>query len=235
MAEPKEQGRCLVCGRDLAPGESRLLEDVGPGVARLVREDYPDAPDGARICGADRARYRRLQVERLLQDEQGELSDLDREVLASLESRTPVAEPVAQVYEERKRFGDRAADAVAAFGGSWTFILAFVAVLVVWIALNVTGLLFGRFDPYPFILLNLALSCIAALQAPVIMMSQRRQEAIDRLRSENDYKVNLKAELEIRHLHEKIDHQLSRQWERLAEIQRIQIEMMEELMEAVRR
>ena len=85
-----------------------------------------------------------------------------------------------------------------------------------------------RFDPYPFILLNLVLSCLAASQAPIIMMSQKRQEAKDRLRSENDYRVNLKAELEIRHLHEKIDHILTRQWERLAEIQQIQLEMMQD-------
>jgi uncharacterized membrane protein len=86
----------------------------------------------------------------------------------------------------------------------------------------------SQFDPYPFILLNLVLSCLAAIQAPIIMMSQKRQEAKDRLRSENDYRVNLKAELEIRHLHEKMDHMLTRQWERLAEIQQIQLETMQE-------
>jgi uncharacterized membrane protein len=101
--------------------------------------------------------------------------------------------------------------------------------IAIWMAMNVWIAAAGNFDPYPFILLNLVLSCVAALQAPVIMMSQKRQEAKDRLRSENDYKVNLKAELEIRHLHEKIDHILTRQWERLAEIQSIQIELMEDL------
>jgi len=120
------------------------------------------------------------------------------------------------------------ADHVAAFGGSWTFILSFCGLLVIWMLLNVTGVLFKIFDPYPFILLNLVLSCLAALQAPIIMMSQRRQESKDRLRGENDYRVNLKAELEIRQLHEKIDHHLAHQWERLAEMQQIQIEMLEE-------
>ena len=95
-------------------------------------------------------------------------------------------------------------------------------------AFNVVLIEQERFDPYPFILLNLVLSCLAAIQAPIIMMSQKRQEAKDRLRSENDYRVNLKAELEIRHLHEKIDHILTRQWERLAEIQQIQLEMMQD-------
>ncbi|MEI2685439.1 MAG: DUF1003 domain-containing protein [Cypionkella sp.] len=113
-------------------------------------------------------------------------------------------------------------------GGLGAFILSFSAALVVWMALNVTGLLFNAFDPYPFILLNLVLSSLAAFQAPIIMMSQRRQETKDRRRAENDYRVNLKAELEIRQLHEKIDHQLLRQWEKLAELQQIQIDLLEE-------
>ncbi|HSA81745.1 MAG TPA: DUF1003 domain-containing protein, partial [Geminicoccaceae bacterium] len=120
-------------------------------------------------------------------------------------------------------------DAIAAFGGSWTFILLFGAVILVWVLINAVALLARPFDPYPFILLNLVLSCLAAVQAPIIMMSQNRQEARDRLRSENDYRVNLKAELEIRHLHEKLDHLLQHQWERLMEIQQIQIELMNEI------
>jgi uncharacterized membrane protein len=115
---------------------------------------------------------------------------------------------------------------VATFGGSWTFITSFCLILFVWMGVNLT-LGEGRaFDAYPFILLNLVLSTVAALQAPIIMMSQRRQEHKDRLHALNDYKVNLKAELEIRHLHEKVDHLLNRQWERLMEIQQIQIEVM---------
>jgi uncharacterized membrane protein len=102
-------------------------------------------------------------------------------------------------------------------------------VLVVWIAVNSFILSAKAFDPYPYILMNLILSCLAALQAPIIMMSQNRSEARDRLRAENDYKVNLKAELEIRHLHEKVDHLLRRQYNRLFEIQQIQIELLEEL------
>jgi len=122
------------------------------------------------------------------------------------------------------------ADRVASFGGSWTFILSFLAVLVAWVVFNtVTILNAERFDPFPYILLNLVLSCIAAVQAPLIMMSQHRQEAKDRLRAENDYRVNLKAEVEIRQLHEKLDHLLIRQWERFTEIQQIQLELMEDL------
>ena len=131
------------------------------------------------------------------------------------------------MIEEEETFGERVADNVASFGGSWTFIIAFAVVLVVYSSTNVL-LRHRAWDPYPFILLNLFLSMLAAIQAPIIMMSQKRQEAKDRLRSENDYRVNLKAELEIRHLHEKMDHILTRQWERLAEIQQIQLEIMQD-------
>ena len=113
--------------------------------------------------------------------------------------------------------------------GSWRFISIFMAVLFIWIFINTIVLIHKPFDPYPFILLNLILSCIAAIQAPIIMMSQNRQEAKDRLRSEHDYRVNLKAELEIRHPHEKMDHLLMTQWQRLLEIQEVQTELMEEL------
>jgi uncharacterized membrane protein len=140
-----------------------------------------------------------------------------------------MAENTAADFEGRRTFGERLADRFASFGGSWSFILLFLTALLLWTVVNTTLPEPTRFDPYPFILLNLVLSCLAALQAPVIMMSQKRQEAKDRLRSQNDYRVNLKAELEIRHLHEKIDHLISRQWQRLAEIQQLQIEIMQDM------
>jgi len=144
-------------------------------------------------------------------------------------SGTEAGAPVEETWEDRRTTGERLADIVAEFGGSWRFIISFAVVLIVWMAFNVWAATQRVFDPYPFILLNLVLSCLAAIQAPIIMMSQKRQETKDRLRSENDYRVNLKAELEIRHLHEKIDHLINRQWERLAEIQQIQLEIMEDL------
>ncbi|WP_290745313.1 DUF1003 domain-containing protein [Amaricoccus sp.] len=223
------EGVCAVCGGRFRRAALGRLAAESDGVAELVRRDRPGLGPDALICRDDRARYRRMRIERLLEAERGDLGALEREVLASLEAGAPVAEDVEGVYAERLGFGARAADAVAALGGSWLFIGGFCGLLLMWMALNVTGLAFRPFDPYPFILLNLVLSCVAALQAPIIMMSQRRQEEKDRLRAENDYKVNLKAELEIRHLHEKIDRHLASQWERLAEIQRAQIEMIEEL------
>ena len=131
-------------------------------------------------------------------------------------------------------FWERMSDKLAMVGGSWRFILGFAVVIGIWVAVNTIALLRHPFDPYPYILLNLVLSCLAAIQAPVIMMSQNRQDAKDRLRSEHDYQLNLKAELEIRHLNEKMDLLLTTQWRRLLEIQRIQMEVLEELVREAR-
>ena len=159
----------------------------------------------------------------------GELTALDHEVIKSLQQHELLSENIEKQFEGKLSFGERLSDHIAEFGGSWRFIIIFGAVLFGWIALNVAVLASRAYDPYPFILLNLILSCLAAIQAPIIMMSQNRAEARDRLRAEYDYKINLKAELEIRHLHEKIDHLLRRQYNRLLEIQQIQIELLEEL------
>ncbi|MCC7436160.1 MAG: DUF1003 domain-containing protein [Methanoregulaceae archaeon] len=125
-------------------------------------------------------------------------------------------------------FGQRLSDRVAEFGGSWTFLIVFGVIITLWVIFNALAVV-NRFDPYPFILLNLILSCVAAVQAPIIMMSQNRQEAKDRFRAQHDYRVNLKAELEIRELHDKMDHLLYRQMQRLLEIQRLQVELLSEL------
>jgi len=194
----------------------------------MIAEEVKTCSADSLICDEDLARFRRRYVEALLEEERGEITELDARVLDSFEKGTLTVQAGAPAaVDQAETFGERVADRVAAFGGSWTFILSFLAVLVLWMALNVVGLSADPFDPYPFILLNLVLSSLAALQAPVIMMSQRRQEDKDRLRSENDYMVNLRAELEIRQLHEKIDHQMAKQWERLAELQQIQIELLE--------
>ena len=165
----------------------------------------------------------------MLQEELGELSALDQEVVESLREHEIITSDISKQFETKLTFGERLSDRIASFGGSWRFIILFGTVLFGWIILNAIFLLNRGFDPYPFILLNLILSCLAAIQAPIIMMSQNRSEARDRLRAENDYKVNLKAELEIRHLHEKIDHLLRKQYNRLFEIQQIQIELLEEI------
>ena len=219
---------CHVCQRQFSPAHVRPWISVRPGVSELIAAAVPGWVDGKSICREDLSTFRARYVEHLLEKERGELGELDRQVIASLEHGEVVSQNLAETVEEGATFGERTADRVASFGGSWTFIISFCLVLIVWIAINFVGIMGQPFDPYPFILLNLVLSSLAALQAPVIMMSQRRQETKDRLRAENDYRVNLKAELEIRQLHEKIDHQLARQWEKLAELQQIQIELLED-------
>jgi uncharacterized membrane protein len=142
---------------------------------------------------------------------------------------------VNQIDDEPSKLtlGQRVADRVADFGGSWTFIISFGFFILIWIGLNVYWFANKGFDPYPFILLNLILSCIAALQAPVIMMSQNRQEEKDRERARNDYMINLKSELEIRMLHEKLDHLMLHQQQELIEIQKVQIEMMNDILSKI--
>ncbi|MGX1741132.1 DUF1003 domain-containing protein [Bosea sp. NPDC055353] len=227
-AASKKRGICAISGQEMA---RRNLVEVGtlrPALADHIRADFPDMPDHALISLKELARYRTRYVEEILREEHGEYSDLDREVAESIARQETIAENTEDDFEEHRTLGERFSDNLASFGGSWAFLISFGFVLVVWMAIN--GLMGDTkaFDPYPFILLNLVLSCIAAVQAPIIMMSQKRQESKDRLRSLNDYQVNLKAELEIRHLHEKMDHLVTRQWQRLAEIQQVQLEMLQE-------
>jgi uncharacterized membrane protein len=197
-------------------------------VSDLINAAHPGWKAGKHICRTDLTKFRGAYVEALLERERGELSDLDRDVIESLRSGELVSQNPDAEIDEAATFGERMADHVATLGGSWTFIITFAVTLAIWITVNAISLMAQPFDPYPFILLNLVLSSLAALQAPIIMMSQRRQETKDRIRAENDYRVNLKAELEIRQLHEKMDHQLAQQWDKLAELQQIQIELLEE-------
>ncbi len=219
--------KCSICSKDAR--NAVRFDAVRPEIASLMLADHPELKPGDHICGRHVGDYRTRYVAQLLERERGELSELERQVVESLAREETVSRDVEAAWEHHRTPGERVADAVADFGGSWIFIGIFFAVLAVWMAFNIWAATREVFDPYPFILLNLVLSCLAAIQAPIIMMSQNRQEAKDRLRSENDFRVNLKAELEIRHLHEKIDHLLNRQWERLAEIQQIQLEMMQEM------
>lgn len=215
-----------VTGQQLKRRDAINIENMRPALVDFIRQDHPGIPNEGFLSRKLIERYRSRFISELLREERGELSVLENEVIESLETHDTLTENIEDDYEEKRTLGDKIADGVAVFGGSWTFIISFCAFLVVWMAFNLILGADRAFDAYPFILLNLVLSTIAALQAPVIMMSQRRQEHKDRLRALNDYKVNLKAELEIRHLHEKVDHLLNRQWERLTEIQQIQIEMM---------
>ena len=160
-----------------------------------------------------------------------ELNDFEKRVLKKFVAKQVIARDPKVVYDERT-VGEKIADRVAKFGGSWTFILIFFGILMAWVILNSYVLINYKdaFDPYPYILLNLFLSMLAALQAPVIMMSQNRQAAKDRLDAQHDYEVNLKAELEVRLLIAKLDQLRHHQWQRLLEIQGIQTGLMEEIL-----
>ncbi len=173
---------------------------------------------------------RRDTARRLLQRDLEQLTPEERVVVERFISGGRVSRNVRRELHESRTLGERVADRVAEVGGSWTFILCFGVVLVVWMVVN-TFLLARAFDPYPYILLNLVLSCLAAVQAPIIMMSQNRQAAVDRMRAENDYQVNVKAELEVLQIHEKLDVLRSREWALLVEQQNRQIEMLQRLLE----
>jgi uncharacterized membrane protein len=221
---------CSVSGTRVKMSEVLPVELVRRSTIKAIQEKIPDLPlEGSFICTNDLNRFRKDYIEDVLEEERGTLTRLEQEFVESLAERELLSKDINIEFERDLTFGERQADKVAEFGGSWRFILGFSAGVVVWIVANSIALLQSPFDPFPYILLNLVLSCLAAIQAPVIMMSQNRQDAKDRLRSEYDYKVNLKAELEIRHLNERIDLLLRHQWQRLLEIQQIQIDILEEL------
>src|SRR5438034_5092405 len=220
---------CQICKKHKSPHGGMLAELIRPSLLEFIKKRMPDWDGNGFICLEDLGKFRKEYVKDVLEDELGELSALDNEVIQSLQQHEILSSNIAEQFETKLTFGERLSDKIASFGGSWRFIITFGVVIVLWIAINVVLLATRPFDPFPFILLNLILSCLAALQAPVIMMSQNRVEARDRLRAENDYKVNLKAEFEIRHLHEEIEHLLRRSYNRPVEIQQIQIELLEEL------
>jgi uncharacterized membrane protein len=220
---------CQICNKPKSPHSGMIAELIRPSLLEFIQKKLPDLDTKGFICLDDLGEFRKDYIKEVLEDEIGELSALDQEVVESLQQHEILSSDISKQFERKLTFGERLSDRIAEFGGSWKFLITFGAVLLIWIAINGVILVTHAFDPYPFILLNLILSCLAAVQAPIIMMSQNRAEARDRLRAENDYKVNLKAELEIRHLHEKIDHLLRRQYNRLFEIQQIQIELLEEI------
>jgi uncharacterized membrane protein len=220
---------CQICGKPKKPSEVRPAALIREPLAEIIKKTHPDWSSEGYICIADLNRFREEYVKEVLARGKGEVSSLEEEVMKSLQEHEVLSRNVNVEFERKLTLGERMADSLANYAGSWRFIIIFFIVLLIWIAINTVVLIQRPFDPYPFILLNLILSCIAAIQAPVIMMSQNRQEAKDRLRSEYDYRVNLKAELEIRQLHEKMDHLLITQWQRLLELQEMQMELIEEL------
>jgi len=168
-------------------------------------------------------------IKDILKAENAQIKKLQEIVKKTIEDENLIIQNLLNPPKEILTKGQKVSDKVARFGGSWAFIISFFIILVVWITYNVTAPKGDEFDPYPFILMNLVLSCIAALQAPIIMMSQNRQEEKDRKRSENDYLINLKAELEIRALNQKLDLLLQDQIKVLFQSQAKQMEILKKL------
>jgi uncharacterized membrane protein len=203
---------------------------VQPNILGLIQSENPGFTIDSHLSISELNQYREKYLRALLERERLAISELEGTVLTSITNETTLADKLEFEDDTDNSFGQKLADKVAAFGGSWSFILLFVGFLLLWIIINVFVLVTMPFDPYPFIFLNLILSFIAALQAPVIMMSQNRQEEKDRSRAKKDYMINLKAELEIRMLHEKIDHLILHQQQDLLEIQNIQVDMLTDVL-----
>ena len=224
----KEQFFCEITRKYFKESEVIHIALLRPGLLAVVKQKYPDIKMKGYISRDVLPEFRKEYIESVLEKGKGEVTKLDKEVIKSMASHNTLSKNINSEYYEERTFGQKLSDNIAQFGGSWKFIIIFFSILLVWVGINSYILLIKPFDPYPFILLNLILSCLAAIQAPIIMMSQNRKESKDRLRAENDYKVNLKSELEIRMLHEKIDNLMHQQWERLLEIQQMQLDIMEE-------
>jgi len=229
-----DKKKCDICQKMFSESELISGHGIDHGIEKIIQKDFPEWDDYKQICKNDFHIYQAKYISSIIDEETGRVKELNDAVLHSITDNETIAENVNQSIKEKMKMGDAISDKVASFGGSWKFIIFFFVVLFSWIIINSIVLLQKPFDPYPFILMNLILSCIAAIQAPIIMMSQNRQEKKDRLRSENDYKVNLKSEIEIRTLHEKVDHLLLDQWSRMMKIQEMQIEMLEEIKEKIR-
>jgi uncharacterized membrane protein len=226
---------CALCHRRATTAEISPGSLHGAAFTDFIQSEVPSWSSEQPICHRCLNRFRAHFIAHIITQQKGELTQLEKEVISSLEQQALISENINTQFDESLTRGQQLADRLATFGGSWAFILIFLGLIIIWILLNSLTTGDSKFDPYPFILLNLCLSCIAALQAPVIMMSQNRQEAKDRFRSEQDYLVNLKAELEIRNLSRKLDQLISHQWERLLEIQTIQTELLEEIFSVQRK
>lgn len=223
---------------DISNQEFQIADKVSAKTIRhsilnLIQKEHPLFSHDSHLSISELNLFRKKHISEYLSKELGKLTEKEEKVLTSITDNTTLSDKIDGEDQQILTFGQKIADKVASFGGSWTFIISFGIFIFLWIGLNMFWLVNKGFDPYPFILLNLILSCLAALQAPVIMMSQNRQEEKDRERGKKDYMINLKSELEIRMLHEKIDHLIINQQQEVLEIHQVQIEMMNDILKRV--
>jgi uncharacterized membrane protein len=220
-----------ISNREYQESEKVIGKSIRKSIFDIILSEFPDFTLKSNISISELNQYRQKYIAHYLLNEVGELSHLEEDVLKTLQNQETLTSKMNTETDNSKfTLGQRLADKIASFGGSWRFIIIFGVFILIWIFSNIVFLVNKGFDPYPFILLNLILSCLAALQAPVIMMSQNRQEEKDRDRAKQDYMINLKSELEIRMLHEKIDHLIIHQQQELLNIQQVQVEMMKDIM-----
>lgn len=228
MAIKKNQ-ICAICGNRFTIMEGLFLRDLSDLLKEQVLKTNSYAKDSSFICLKDMQKLRIARMQTIIDQDLRIDQKMSDELKKELEKDTYVITNINDTVYGKRTTGQRLADAVAKFGGSWGFIITFTIILVVWMTINVVHLFGVHFDPYPFILLNLFLSCVAAIQAPIIMMSQNRQAERDRFDSENDYKTNMKSEMEIRILHKKLDQLNEVQWPHILDIQKMQIEVLSEI------
>ena len=226
--------RSDLSGKEFPENEKISAKNIRQSLLHFINKTHPNFSKNCFLSIEEMNDYREKYISEFLNKKLGNLTEVEKQVIQSVSKNTMISTEVEE-DEQEITFGQKLADKVAEFGGSWGFIIFFMTFLVAWILLNVFWLSHHGFDPYPFILLNLILSCIAAIQAPVIMMSQNRQEEKDRERSKKDYKINLKSELEIRELHEKIDHLIIHYQQDLLEIQKTQIDLLENILHNVKK
>jgi uncharacterized membrane protein len=219
-----------ISNKNIKPSEAIKASDIRESLLSFIQKNHPEFSNEGYISYEELNFFRRLYITELVIQEKGELAKIDEDVVEAIRSNAVLSENIEEKIDEELTLGQRMADLIATFGGSWTFIISFFLFLFSWIILNAFVLGNHQYDPYPFILLNLILSCLAAIQAPIIMMSQNRQEQKDRERAEHDYKINLKAELEIKLLSEKVDHLIVQQNKKLLEIQELQLDYLNDVL-----
>ena len=225
---------CAITKKKCDPSSASRLDTISLPLNKLIKIDFPKLKDNEYVSLEQITKYRKKYLNNLIENEHGEIDILEKKVIDSISRNQILSENIESGISEELTIGEKIADKIAIFGGSWIFIISFFTFIIIWIVINIIALSSHKFDPYPFILLNLILSCLASIQAPIIMMSQNRKEQKDRKRSENDYKINLKAELEIQLLHEKIDHLMVHQNKKLLEIQQIQIDFFEDTLKQIK-
>lgn len=218
--------QCLIDHAEYDFAGGAFLHELDPDTKKMILADNPNASDQSFICSEHLVNYRLKKLDKMIKEDKKKNEQIYQKMHRVLENDDYKIVDVGKKLENTYTFGQKVADGIAHFGGSWPFVISFVVIMVGWIIINVTHLFGANFDPFPFILLNLFLSMVAAIQAPLIMMAQNRASDYDRMESRNDYHVNLKSEEEIRLLHAKVDHLIQQDQPNTMQIQKMQMEML---------